>query len=154
VSLKSPLTVRADDSDLTLRSSDGILFKVHRRNLFAYSEAFDAGSSFKDTGEIVELSENSATLELLLQYIYPKPPPNLENLSARSLVRLAEAAEKYLFHSVIQTCKFHMKYVVNCCISAESSTEPLMQVVGYTKTSGYFGVCFTARICGSHGSRR
>ena len=57
-------------ADLTLRSSDGILFKVSSKDHEAYSEAFPSPDIVKpDANEIVVLSETSQVLELLLQCI-------------------------------------------------------------------------------------
>jgi hypothetical protein len=106
------VTVCANDSDLTLGSSDGILFQIHRRNLEAHSEAFAAEDAFLRRHEVVELSETSQVLDLLLQYIYPQPPPNLGTIDCGLLLALAEAAEKYLFHGVIRVCTTHIMWVL------------------------------------------
>ena len=45
--------------------------------------------------EIVWLTEDSATLELLFQFMYPQHPPELKNVDFVTVMSLAEAAEKY-----------------------------------------------------------
>lgn len=107
-------TVCADDSDITLQSSDGILFKVHRKNLEVHSEGFAAADSISGTGpesksEIVLLSETSTTLDLLLQYMYRQPQPDLQQVDFDTLAGVAEAAEKYQVYAAISICRIFMK---------------------------------------------
>jgi len=106
-------TVHASDFDIILRSCDRVLFRVHRRNLEVHSEGFAGGQAFSTQDEVVDLTETSAVLDLLLQYIYPQPPPDLAFVNIKLLLGLAEAAEKYFFHAVIQTCKLYIKSVVD-----------------------------------------
>ena len=106
-------TVCASDSDITLQSSDGMLFQVHRKNLEVHSEGFagaDAISSLA-TEEIVPLSEDSAVLDLLLQYMYRQPQPDLRNVRFSTLEALAEAAEKYQVYSATTVCNIFMRFV-------------------------------------------
>jgi hypothetical protein len=88
-----------------------MLFRVHRKNLEVHSEAFAGGQPFSTKDEVVDLTETAAVLHLLLQYIYPQAPPKLEDVDINSLIGLAEAARKYLFHSVVETCEIRLKYV-------------------------------------------
>ncbi|KAJ7157837.1 hypothetical protein C8R46DRAFT_1113284 [Mycena filopes] len=102
----------AADADLTISSSDGVLFKVYRRNLEAHSPVFaGAGSSTQPENgqDIVELSESSETLELLFQFMYPQPQPNLQVLEFALIAGLAEAAEKYEVYSALTLCRMRMK---------------------------------------------
>jgi hypothetical protein len=95
--------VCAVDSDVSLRSCDGMLFLVHQKNLEVHLEVFARGEGLSTHDEVVDLTETSAVLDLLLQYIYPKPPPDLGQVNVDLLISLADAAEKYLFHAVILT---------------------------------------------------
>ncbi|KAG6917480.1 hypothetical protein DXG01_002343 [Tephrocybe rancida] len=94
--LKSPSSslVNAPDAEVTFQSADNVLFRIHRMNLTACSEGFSPpeNSTFD---EIVPLIETSSTLELLFQFIYPRPPPDLGKVGFEVLAALAEAAEKY-----------------------------------------------------------
>ena len=109
--------VNAADSDLTLQSSDGVLYKVHRKNLVLHSETFAAADAISaatgavDNSEIVSLSENSATLDLLLQFMYRQRQPDLAIVAFEILSELAEAAEKYEVYSAMAMCHVHMRYV-------------------------------------------
>jgi len=105
---------RAPDSDITLQSSDAVLFEVHRKNLEMHSEGFagaDAiSSSFEN--EVVPLSENSAVLELLLQYMYRQPQPDLQVVDFQTLAAVAEAAEKYQVYSATTVCNIYMRAAI------------------------------------------
>jgi len=101
------------DSDITLQSSDGVLFKVHRKNLEMHAEGFagaDAvvSASKSSDNEIIPLSETSTTLELLLQYMYRQPQPNLQQVDFGTLAAVAEAAEKYQVYAAVTICQFLM----------------------------------------------
>ncbi|GBE89381.1 hypothetical protein BKA93DRAFT_828027 [Sparassis latifolia] len=101
----------ASDADLVVKSSDGVLFNVHRRNLEMHSEGFP-GADFVTNGEIVELSETAETLHLLFQYMYRQPQPNLEGEPFKIIAGLAEAAEKYRVFPALEICKVFMKAAI------------------------------------------
>jgi hypothetical protein len=106
-------TVCASDSDITLQSSDAVLFEVHRKNLKVHSEGFAGADAISRSAgkEVVPLSENSAVLELLLQYMYRQPQPDLKNVEFATLAALAEAAEKYQVYSATTICSVFMWFV-------------------------------------------
>jgi len=123
----------ADDSDITLQSSDGILFKVHRKNLEVHSEGFAAADSISGTGpesksEIVLLSETSTTLDLLLQYMYRQPQPDLQQVDFDTLAGVAEAAEKYQVYAAISICRIFMNLAV---------PQHPVEVLSYATKHGY-----------------
>jgi len=103
----------SDDSDITLQSSDGVLFKVDSKNLAAYSEAFPASDlTITANGEVVALQETSDVLHLLLQYMHRRRQPDLTNVPFELLSGLAEAAEKYEVYSAMEVCRIHMKAAI------------------------------------------
>ena len=106
-------TVCAPDSDIILQSSDAVLFEVHRKNLEVHSEGFAGADAISSSSEkeVVPLSENSAVLELLLQYMYRQPQPDLRNVKFAALAALAEAAEKYQVYSATTVCNIFMRFV-------------------------------------------
>jgi len=59
--------------------------------------------------EVVPLTESSAVLELLLQYMYRQPQPDLKNVDFETLAGVAEAAEKYQVFTAISWCKMLME---------------------------------------------
>lgn len=104
--------VNATDGDIVIKSSDNILFNVHRKYLQANTGAFPP-SEIESDGEIVELSEVSETLELLFQFIYPQRHPSLSDSPYEVIAPLAEAAEKYEVFSAMNICQIRMLYVIN-----------------------------------------
>ncbi|KAJ7476727.1 hypothetical protein FB451DRAFT_1087369 [Mycena latifolia] len=115
----------APDADIRVLSSDGVLFKVHRKNLEFHSDIFaDAASSTRPENgdEIVRLSEASDVLDVLFQYMYRQPQPDLRGLKFDVCARLAEAAEKYVVYSAVPATKLRLR---------DSITEHPLEVLDY-----------------------
>ena len=91
-----------------MSSCDGVLFKVHRKNLEMHTEGFP-GADVPVHDEIVPLAETATTLELLFQYMYRQRQPDLSRLGPQELAKLAEAAEKYQVYSAMEVCKLRMQ---------------------------------------------
>lgn len=104
-------TVCAADSDLTFSSNDKVLFKVHRKNLEMLSEGFAAPAMVTGEGEVVQLVEPAAVLELLFQYVYPQRHPKLELVEFEIFNGLAEAVEKYQVYPALEHCNSFMRCV-------------------------------------------
>lgn len=115
---------------------------VHRKNLDTHAEGFaPTGIATPPLGEAVALPEASAVLDLLFQYMYPQPQPDLTKVEFSILAQLSEAAEKYQVYSAMEICKFHMQYVAffqpytseriltsreqSCCTQASTSSIEL-----------------------------
>ncbi|KAJ7473304.1 hypothetical protein FB451DRAFT_1248958 [Mycena latifolia] len=101
----------APDADVIFQSCDGTLFGIHRVNLQTNTEGFPP-PEISTNGEIVSLSEDSVTLELLFQFIYPRRQPVLDNIRFENLSALAEAAEKYQVFSAMSVCRLHMRDIL------------------------------------------
>jgi hypothetical protein len=114
---------------VTLRSCDGVLFCVHRKNLEVHSEAFAGGQAFSTQNEVVDLTETASVLDLLFHYIYPQVPPKLDDVDINLLIGLAEASRKYFFHAVIESCELQLKYV------DPMTYELMLKRVGYDRNS-------------------
>ncbi|KAG5634341.1 hypothetical protein H0H81_002333 [Sphagnurus paluster] len=97
----------SEDAEIVFQSSDGIQFRIHRVNLLVCSEGFSPPDhcTFND---VVFLPESSSTMDLLFRFIYPEPQPDIENLEFEVLAPLAEAAEKYLVYSAMNTCTINL----------------------------------------------
>ncbi|KAG6917844.1 hypothetical protein DXG01_000749 [Tephrocybe rancida] len=95
------------DADITFRSSDNILFRIHSRNLDVTSGGFPP-VGFVPAEEHVDLTEDSETLELMFQFVYPRLQPRLEDIAFEALLRLSEAVEKYQVYPAMQLCNIHM----------------------------------------------
>ena len=65
-------------------------------------------------GEVVQLVEPAAVLELLFQYVYPQRHPNLQLVEFEVLNGLAEAVEKYQVYPALEHCKMFMQCVNSC----------------------------------------
>lgn len=100
------------EADIYLRSSDGILFEAHSKNLELYSGGFPP-ANFADVGgderEVVQMTETSSVLALLLQYVHNQRQPDSSRFQFETLAGLAEAAEKYLVFSAMEVCKIKMR---------------------------------------------
>ncbi|KAJ7198011.1 hypothetical protein GGX14DRAFT_470686 [Mycena pura] len=100
------------DADITICSSDGVLFKLHRKNLELHSDIFAnaANTTRPENGdEIVHLSERSDVLDLLFQYMYRQRQPDLQPVEFEVCTRLAEAAEKYLVYSAAPAAHLRLR---------------------------------------------
>ncbi|KZW03504.1 hypothetical protein EXIGLDRAFT_758853 [Exidia glandulosa HHB12029] len=88
------------DSDVTLASADGTRFHVHLANLAAFSlkfrEMIDIGQKDPNV-EIIQLSESTETLAILLAMCYPAedPPVDFSTLEPAVVLGCYEAAVKY-----------------------------------------------------------
>ncbi|KZP20808.1 hypothetical protein FIBSPDRAFT_789082 [Athelia psychrophila] len=122
--------VCADDSDVTFRSCDGMLFKVHRNNLTVHSEGFPPPDGTNSQDETVPLTESGDTLELLFQFMYPQRQPDLKKIEFKQLAELAEAAEKYQVYAAIGVCNIYMR----------SHLEHSFEVMFYAARHGYMDI--------------
>ena len=102
--------VNFSDSDITIQSSDGVLFGLHKVNMKINMGSWKSIQPISD--EVIQFPENSATLDLLFQFCYKERHPDLTDLAFDILTELAEAAEKYKVFSAISICKIAMKCVV------------------------------------------
>ncbi|KAF9458531.1 hypothetical protein BDZ94DRAFT_1301170 [Collybia nuda] len=98
----------AIDADIIFKSFDNVHFKIHRKNLESCTGGFPP-AGFETLGEILPLTESASTLELLFQFIYPMPQPNLRSCTFEILAAVAEAAEKYQVYSAIYICVLIME---------------------------------------------
>jgi hypothetical protein len=85
--------------------------------------------------ETVDTTETAKTLELLLQFIYPRPQPDLAHVEFTDLVPLAEAAEKWKIYAAMTPCNMVMRVFVDLF--------PL-QILKYATLHGYNQLMCTA----------
>ncbi|KAG6905614.1 hypothetical protein DXG01_001687 [Tephrocybe rancida] len=98
-------TFNAPDADVIFRSADKKLYRIHTNLLEFASDGFPPVEFKPGATEVVDLSEDSTTLEMMFRFVYPRLTPSLENIEIADLVRLAEAVEKYQIHAGMQMCK-------------------------------------------------
>ncbi|KAF8868576.1 hypothetical protein CPB84DRAFT_1695834 [Gymnopilus junonius] len=105
--------VSAQDADITIQSSDGIIFKLHRHNLATHTDAFPGTELDLDThGDIVHLTEPGCVLEIVFEYVYPRKQPKLNNIDFEILMSVAEAVEKYNVFSAMNTCEVRLSEIL------------------------------------------
>lgn len=88
-----------------------MLFKVHRKNLEVHSDIFADADAVSEPSDptVIQLSETSTVLDLLLQFMYRQPQPDLGGVDFAILNEVTEAAEKYRVHSAITICSVYMR---------------------------------------------
>ncbi|KAF8159387.1 hypothetical protein B0H34DRAFT_796640 [Crassisporium funariophilum] len=101
----------ATHGDVCFQSADSKLFYLQRKNLEAHTGAFPP-SEFDTHGEITPLTEESAVLDILFQFVYPKRHPDLEGLGFDIVAGVAEAAEKYEVFSAMNICCIRMRQFI------------------------------------------
>jgi hypothetical protein len=97
------------NADITLQSSDNILFKFYKKQLEACSGAFGGAEAFTATDEPVMFDEPSKIVDLLLQLMSRQEHPDLRSVGFNTLDLLAEAVEKYELFASIPLCKLLMR---------------------------------------------
>ncbi|KAJ7077436.1 hypothetical protein B0H15DRAFT_789674, partial [Mycena belliarum] len=88
-------------------------YEAHSKNLELYSGGFPPSSLVTVGGnerEVVQVTECSAVLALLLQYVHNQRQPDSSKFDFKTLDGLAEAAEKYLVYSAMEVCKLRMMW--------------------------------------------
>ena len=96
-----------------MRSSDGVLFNLHRKYLEATTGSFP-GPEFDTQGEVIQLSEPADVLALLFHFVVPERQPNLRGTKFPLLESLAEAANKYQVFSAMNICEARLMFVLSC----------------------------------------
>ncbi|KAJ3816627.1 hypothetical protein F5880DRAFT_1512493 [Lentinula raphanica] len=92
--------------NVAFRSSDDVLFRMDQWHLVFVSKIFPPICCLPD--EVVQLHEDSETLELLFTFVYPDLSiPDIGSLSFDTLKKLFVAADKYAFNAVIEICLAH-----------------------------------------------
>ncbi|KAG6827491.1 hypothetical protein H0H92_011567 [Tricholoma furcatifolium] len=99
------------DADVTFRSADGVIFKLHSSILKTSTENLDVRRGTRHTEPVV-LDETSDALTTLFQFVYPSLHPDLEGLDFPHLLSIATAAEKYRVYSAMNVCKIRIKDIL------------------------------------------
>ena len=95
----NPYDFDAPDADAILRSSDGKEFRVHRLILSLTSPVFQGMLSLPQPAESasqipsIDVSESSDVLQPFIQYLYPRFPPKISDISMWAA--LYTIADKY-----------------------------------------------------------
>ncbi|KAJ3519375.1 hypothetical protein NMY22_g13236 [Coprinellus aureogranulatus] len=98
-------------ADIVFVSSDGVRYGLHSKNLECNTGGFPAITALlKEDGDPVTLEEPSSVLDLLFAFAYPDRLPLLEDMDYGTVIRLAEAAEKYQVYSAIYACRMCLRH--------------------------------------------
>ncbi|KAF9060775.1 hypothetical protein BDP27DRAFT_1236246, partial [Rhodocollybia butyracea] len=92
-----------------IQSSDNVLFKMNKKELEMFSGAFPSADSLVELGKPVELPEDSETLGVLFKFMHCDTHPTLDDVAFDTMMRLAEAAEKYHVYSAIPIYKLNLR---------------------------------------------
>ncbi|KAI4520314.1 hypothetical protein K525DRAFT_270899 [Schizophyllum commune Loenen D] len=98
-----------DDGIVIFRSSDNVLFNIHRANLRAVTDGPFAEDFVSSATDVADLTEKSDILEIIFQFVYPGNLPLLEDASRDLLFSVAEAAEKYRVAPAMALCHLNIK---------------------------------------------
>ncbi|KAJ3752702.1 hypothetical protein EV360DRAFT_54771, partial [Lentinula raphanica] len=94
--------------NISFLSSDGVPFRLDRWHLALVSTVLLPICCLTD--EVVELQEDSQTLEILFNFVYPaRSIPDIGALSFDALMNLFNAADKYAFNSAIEISLSHFQ---------------------------------------------
>ncbi|KAF5358731.1 hypothetical protein D9757_012250 [Collybiopsis confluens] len=111
----------AQDAEITVVSSDNILFRLHRMNVRVTAGSllsrsrpsggagFGVGMGAGEEVDYVVVSEPADVLEILFEFLYPNYETNLEKLDFDTLLGVAEAAEKYGVFYAMSHCAFCLR---------------------------------------------
>jgi hypothetical protein len=97
------------NADITLQSSDNILFKFYKKRLEVHSGVFAGAEAFTATDEPVMFTEPSEIVDLLPQLMSCEEQPDLLSVDFNTLDLLAEAVEKYQVIAFKLTCGLLMQ---------------------------------------------
>jgi hypothetical protein len=97
--------------DITLQSSDGVVFVAHSAFLGLASPVFGGMFSTATKGDTVELAEDAESIALMLRFIYP--PAFLNDLPLPLLAKSLHMARKYNIDGIITTLDYVISHSLN-----------------------------------------
>ncbi|KAJ3713973.1 hypothetical protein DFJ43DRAFT_889401 [Lentinula guzmanii] len=96
----------AQDAEITVISSDNVLFRLHKMNVQVTSGGL---LQSKVDNDFLTLTEPADVLEILFEFLYPDYETDLERLEFTALLSVAEAAEKYGVFYAMSHCTFCLR---------------------------------------------
>ncbi|THV04796.1 hypothetical protein K435DRAFT_746628 [Dendrothele bispora CBS 962.96] len=127
---KVPADLFGDNATVSFISLDGVVFSAQAKHLKATTGGFPSQTP---SLQPKRLQEKSDVLELLFGFTRPQVPPTLEDIKFPLLIRLAEAAEKYVVYSAIAICMMKMKEFL-----PENAEEIFYFAVEHNRESLYY----------------
>lgn len=95
--------------DIRIVSGDSIILGAHTKNLAFFGNGFPSLPGSKSDDSVIRLEEEAEVLQLLLRFMHNIRQPDLSLIPFSQLFSLAEAAEKYLVYSAMESCKTQME---------------------------------------------
>ncbi|KJA19543.1 hypothetical protein HYPSUDRAFT_44094 [Hypholoma sublateritium FD-334 SS-4] len=133
-------------ADVTFKSSDDVLFKMHSKYLAATSGVLQVpAKTMTSPDEVVPLAEPAEILDMLFQFIHPRTAisnfrqPLVVKMDASMLFPLAEAAEKYQVFGAMNTCTTHIYHLIKL-------KEHPLEILNHTYRHGYLDLADEAAI--------
>jgi len=119
---RNPLTISLvcdPHADITFRSSDDVLLKIHSKYLEATSARLFTFAERKTSefDDQAPLDETSEVLEILFQFVHPPgegsnhQQPSIMDIKPEIFFAVAGASEKYVVFSAMSIFMLHMQYV-------------------------------------------
>ncbi|TFK70765.1 hypothetical protein BDN72DRAFT_896213 [Pluteus cervinus] len=122
--------------DVVIKTSDAQYFGTHLQNLESHADGFPPASLGKRKRvNHMDIEEDSEVTSLMLHLMHKQPQPDLRQTPISILVRLAEAAEKYLIYSAMNICRV--------VLNTRTSEAPL-GILAYAIKHGYHEVADVA----------
>ncbi|KAJ3711673.1 hypothetical protein EV361DRAFT_955277 [Lentinula raphanica] len=112
---KTSSRFNSQDAEITVISSDNVLFRLHKMNVQVTSGNLIRLNKL-ETNDFLTLVEPAEVLEILFEFLYPDFETDLERLEFDALLSVAEAAEKYGVFYAMSHCTF--------CLRKHSSSHP------------------------------
>ena len=97
------MSVNAIDADITVKSSDDVLFRLHRTNI-----EVQAGE-FRPIDQ-QQLPEPAHVLAIIFQFLYPQDHPKLTDTEFETVQAVATSAEKYKIFSAMHVSQVRLRY--------------------------------------------
>ncbi|KIK50116.1 hypothetical protein GYMLUDRAFT_65412 [Collybiopsis luxurians FD-317 M1] len=99
----------AQDAEVTVVSSDNVLFRLHKTNIQVTAGALLRFPSQNAEDDYISATEPAEVLEILFEFLYPDYETDLERLEFNALLKVAEAAEKYGIYYAMSHCSFCLR---------------------------------------------
>jgi len=97
------------DTDIVIRSSDNVVFNLHRKNLEVHTGAFPAPEFAASPEDVTRLTEPSNVLAVVFDFIYPRRHPKLTSMGFEIVGPVAEAVEKYEVFAAMTACEMRLE---------------------------------------------
>ncbi|KJA23514.1 hypothetical protein HYPSUDRAFT_579476 [Hypholoma sublateritium FD-334 SS-4] len=98
----------ASDADISVISSDNVLFRLHRTNIEVQAGGFTPINQQR-------LPEPAHVLVILFQFLYPQRHPKLTNTRFETVQALATAAERYKIFSAMHISQVRLREFLPQC---------------------------------------